>query len=152
MNARTLAILCLALPLSPALSACGEKKDDTSAPAQRDVRLILDYLPNADHAGIYLAQESGEFARAGLRVKIATPSDPAAPLKLLAGGRADLAISYEPEVLLGRAAVPTVLPFSEVGETGFPLTSLMSVRGRVARAPTLRTSAPPARPSRTSGS
>ena len=49
-----------------------------------------------------MAQARGEFRKAGLDVKIVTPSDPAAPLKLLAAGRADLAISYEPEVLLAR--------------------------------------------------
>src|SRR5690349_8777584 len=128
MNARRLAALCLATALSLVLTACGEKKDDTAAPAQRDVRLVLDYLPNADHAGIFLAQESGEFAKAGLRVKIVTPSDPAAPLKLVAGGRADLAISYEPEVLLGRAAGADVLSVGAVATR--PLTSLMSVRGK----------------------
>ena len=63
---------------------------------------MLDYFPNADHAGIYAAQATGAFERAGLDVEIQTPPDPAAPLKLLAAGRADLAISYEPELLLAR--------------------------------------------------
>ena len=77
----------------------------TTPPARRSTQpltLVLDYFPNADHAGIYAAQERGEFAQAGLDVQIVTPSDPAAPLKLLAAGRADIAISYEPELLLAR--------------------------------------------------
>ncbi len=63
---------------------------------------LLDYLPNVDHAGLYAAKARGDFRRAGLDVDVQTPSDPSAPLKLLAAGRADLAISYEPELLLAR--------------------------------------------------
>ena len=63
---------------------------------------MLDYFPNADHAGIYAAQAAGLYEQAGLDVKLQPPPDPSAPLKLLRAGRADLAISYEPELLLAR--------------------------------------------------
>ena len=63
---------------------------------------MLDYFPNADHAGIYAAQAAGYFKQAGLDVKIRQPADPAAPIKQVAAGRVDLAISYEPEVLRAR--------------------------------------------------
>ena len=63
---------------------------------------MLDYFPNADHAGIYAAQAAGLYEQAGLDVKIQPPPDPSAPLKLLRAGRADVAISYEPELLLAR--------------------------------------------------
>ena len=66
--------------------------------------MMLDYFPNADHAGLYAAKEAGLYAKAGLDVKIQPPPDPSAPLKLLRAGRADLAISYEPELLLARDA------------------------------------------------
>ena len=49
-----------------------------------------------------MAQKLGYFEEAGLDVSIDTPADPAAPIKLLAAGQTDLAISYEPEVLLAR--------------------------------------------------
>ena len=49
-----------------------------------------------------MAQKLGYFEEAGLDVSIDTPSDPAAPLKLVAAGQSDLAISYEPEVALAR--------------------------------------------------
>ena len=66
-----LPILLAALAV-PALAACGEKDgDDLGAGASASVTLVLDYLPNADHVGIYTAQARGEFAKAGLRVKIA---------------------------------------------------------------------------------
>ena len=45
---------------------------------------------------------TGEYRKAGLDVDIKAPPDPAAPLKLLQAGRADVVISYEPELLLAR--------------------------------------------------
>ena len=89
---------------------------------------MLDYFPNADHAGIYAAQGSGEYDRAGLKVDIKAPPDPAAPLKLLQAGRADLVISYEPELLLARdkGADDLVAVGALVQK---PLTSLMALPG-----------------------
>ncbi len=91
-------------PCSPwpsGLAACGEKSEDVTAKHEQ-LSLTLDFYPNPDHAGIYMAQELGYFKEAGLDVEIQTPSDPSAPLKLLAAGQTDLAISYEPEVILAR--------------------------------------------------
>jgi putative hydroxymethylpyrimidine transport system substrate-binding protein len=98
-SAIALAIGLLALSLG--LSACGEKSEDVKGEAQQ-LTLTLDFYPNPDHAGIYMAQKLGYFKEAGLDVEIQTPSDPSAPLKLLATGQTDLAISYEPEVILAR--------------------------------------------------
>src|SRR3954447_9871073 len=94
-----LAVALLALALG--LAACGEKSEDMTGKAEA-LSLTLDFYPNPDHAGIYMAQKLGYFSEAGLDVEIQTPSDPSAPLKLLAAGRTDLAISYEPEVILAR--------------------------------------------------
>ena len=94
-----LAVVLLALALVLGLAACGEKSENVNDEAQ-PFTLTLDFYPNPDHAGIYMAQKLGYFKEAGLDVEIQTPSDPAAPLKLLAAGRTDLAISYEPEVVL----------------------------------------------------
>lgn len=91
------AVALLALVLG--LAACGEKSEDASTQAQ-SFGLTLDFYPNADHAGIYMAQKLGYFEEAGLDVGIDTPADPAAPIKLVAAGQTDLAISYEPEVAL----------------------------------------------------
>jgi putative hydroxymethylpyrimidine transport system substrate-binding protein len=95
--ATALAVLMLAL----VLAACGEKSEEGSVERQ-PFSLTLDFYPNPDHAGIYMAQKLGYFEEAGLDVSIDAPSDPAAPLKQLAAGRTDLAISYEPEVALAR--------------------------------------------------
>jgi putative hydroxymethylpyrimidine transport system substrate-binding protein len=100
-------LLALALALAAgvvALAGCGEKAEPGPNARGRTepLRLVLDYFPNADHAGIYAAQASGAYDRAGLDVQIKAPPDPSAPLKLLRAGRADLVLSYEPELLLAR--------------------------------------------------
>jgi putative hydroxymethylpyrimidine transport system substrate-binding protein len=114
------AITLLALALG--LAACGEKSEDTSAEAQ-PLSLTLDFYPNADHAGIYMAQKLGYFDEAGLDVSIDTPSDPAAPLKLVAAGQSDLAISYEPEVALAHERGLDVIAIGAL--VNRPLTSLI---------------------------
>jgi putative hydroxymethylpyrimidine transport system substrate-binding protein len=111
-----------------ALAACGEKSEPEtgagSGPAE-PLRLMLDYFPNADHAGIYAAKESGAYSNAGLDVKITPPPDPSAPLKLLLAGRTDLAISYEPELLLARDKGAELVAVGALVQK--PLTSLMAV-------------------------
>ncbi|MDQ3740893.1 MAG: ABC transporter substrate-binding protein [Actinomycetota bacterium] len=116
------------------LAGCGEREDPE--PGAREVEridLVLDFFPNADHAGIYAAIGNGDFERAGLDVKPATPSDPAAPLRLLAAGRADLAISYEPEVLLARDRGLKVVAIGAIVQK--PLTSVMSLGDRAIKDP-----------------
>jgi len=117
----------LAALLTLGLAACGEKKEATGEAALERVDLVLDYLPNADHAGIYAAIEEGEFKQAALDVKLRTPADPSAPLKLLASGKADLAISYEPELLLARAKGAKLVSIGALVQR--PLTSIVSLGG-----------------------
>ena len=109
-----------------ALTACGEREDpEPSAGVAEKVSIILDYFPNADHAGLYAAESTKAFADARLDVTIQSPSDPAAPLKLLAAGKVDLAISYEPEVLLARDRGLRVVSIGAIVQK--PLTSLISI-------------------------
>ena len=106
---RAAAALLAAAALAALVVGCGGD-DSASAPEGADqVDLILDWFPNADHAGVYGAIDEGYFADEGLDVSPVVPSDPAASLKQVGAGRAPFAISYEPEVLLARAAgVPVV--------------------------------------------
>jgi putative hydroxymethylpyrimidine transport system substrate-binding protein len=116
--AAALAVLALAL----GLAACGEKPEDASTESQ-PLGLTLDFYPNADHAGIYMAQKLGYFEEAGLDVSVDTPSDPAAPMKLVAAGQTDLAISYEPEVALAREQGLDVVAIGAL--VNRPLTSMI---------------------------
>jgi putative hydroxymethylpyrimidine transport system substrate-binding protein len=110
------------LALTFALAACGEKSEGGSGERQ-SFSLTLDFYPNPDHAGIYMAQKLGYFEEAGLDVGIDAPSDPAAPVKQVAAGRTDLAISYEPEVALAREHGLDVVAVGAL--VNRPLTSLI---------------------------
>ncbi len=74
--------------------------------------LILDWFINPDHGPIIIAQEKGYFAEQGLEVDIIPPADPADPPKLVAAGKADLAVSYQPQLHL---QVEQGLPLIRVG-------------------------------------
>ncbi|HYN51605.1 MAG TPA: ABC transporter substrate-binding protein, partial [Thermoleophilaceae bacterium] len=129
---RKLACLAaLALALAPA--GCGEKEDALEPSGSKGVQLMLDYFPNADHAGIYAAQAAGHFEQAGLDVTIRQPPDPAAPIKQVAAGRVDLAISYEPEVLRARDLGLNVVSVAAIVQK--PLTSIISLPEGKVRTP-----------------
>jgi putative hydroxymethylpyrimidine transport system substrate-binding protein len=70
-----------------------------------------------------MAQEAGFFRDAGLDVSITEPTDPAAPIKQVAAGQSDLAISYEPEVLRARDEGLDVVAVAALVDE--PLTSLI---------------------------
>jgi putative hydroxymethylpyrimidine transport system substrate-binding protein len=92
----------LAIACALALSACGAKQDTITAARTKPFTVMLDWFPNADHAPLYSAIAAGDFRAVGLDVKPVVPSETAEPLKLLAAGKVDMAISYEPELLLAR--------------------------------------------------
>lgn len=70
------------------------------AAAQEKMTLVLDWFVNPDHGPIIVAQEQGYFADEGLEVEVVAPADPADPPKMVAAGRADLAVSYQPQLHL----------------------------------------------------
>lgn len=87
------------------------------------VTLLLDWFVNPDHAPIIIAREKGFFADAGLEVDVVAPADPADPPKLVAAGKADYAISYQPQLHL---QVHEGLPLKRVGTLiATPLNCLM---------------------------
>ncbi|MDQ6747446.1 MAG: ABC transporter substrate-binding protein [Candidatus Dormibacteraeota bacterium] len=127
MRRNRLALLALVLALSLSLTACGEKKDVIASPPgpRQPFTLMLDWVPNADHVGIYEGLAQGQFARAGIDLHVQAPTDPATPLALLAAGKVDAAISYEPEVLLARNRGLPLVSVAAIVQR--PLTSIISL-------------------------
>ncbi len=130
---RPLLALLATLLLAPLGAGCGEKEDVLEPGEPRALTLMLDYFPNADHAGIYAAEAGGHFRDAGLDVTIRQPPDPAAPIKQVAAGRVDLAVSYEPEVLRARDKGLRVVSVAALVRK--PLTSIMSLPKARIRSP-----------------
>ena len=124
---RHLLLLVTAATAALLLAACGEKKETVAAaaPSGQPVRVMLDWFPNADHVGLYRALAEGDFKAAGLDVHVQVPSDPATPLQLLAAGKVDLAISYQPELLLARDKNLPLVSVAALVQR--PLTSIVSL-------------------------
>jgi putative hydroxymethylpyrimidine transport system substrate-binding protein len=125
---RAAALVATALACALAVSACGEKKDVTSAASAKPFTVMLDFFPNADHAALYAAMASGDFRAVGLDVRPEVPADPSEPLKLLAAGSADMAISYEPELLLARDQGLNLVSIGALVQR--PLTSIIALPGQ----------------------
>jgi putative hydroxymethylpyrimidine transport system substrate-binding protein len=117
------AAVALAVCAATVAVGCGEKTESTTPGTPQQLTLALDFYVNPDHAGIFEAIDNGYFRDAGLDVQTQTPSDPSAPIKEVAAGRADLAISYEPEVLLAHDQGLPVKAVAAIVPT--PLTSLI---------------------------
>jgi putative hydroxymethylpyrimidine transport system substrate-binding protein len=120
----SIAVVLTLVALACGLAAC--EKSEEGTPTTQPFRLTLDFYPNPDHAGIYTAQKLGYFREAGLDVSIQAPSDPSAPIKQVAAGQADLAISYEPEVILAREQGLDVVAVGALVDR--PLTSMIWLR------------------------
>jgi len=127
MRRRNLTLAAGALVAALMLAACGEKHDTLtpSAANAQPLNLMLDWLPNADHVGLYEALADGGFTNAGLDVHVQVPTDPATPLELLNAGKVDVAISYEPEVLLARDKGEPLVAIGAIVQR--PLTSIVSL-------------------------
>ncbi|MAI11141.1 MAG: ABC transporter ATP-binding protein [Rhodospirillaceae bacterium TMED167] len=100
-----------------------------SAPAgaKDNLTVILDWFVNPDHAPLIVAQEKGYFNAAGLKVKLIAPADPNDPPKLVAAGKAELAVSYQPQL---HVQVSEGLPLIRIGTlVSTPLNSLVALKG-----------------------
>ncbi|SPH21094.1 Putative thiamine biosynthesis protein [Ascidiaceihabitans donghaensis] len=98
----------------------------TPALAQDKMTLLLDWFINPDHGPIIVAEELGYFADQGLEVEIIAPADPSAPPKLVAAGKGDIAVSYQPSQHLH---VAEGLPLVRVGTlVATPLNCLLVLK------------------------
>ena len=121
-------LAALALAGAVVLAGCGTKQDTISPSATKRFTVMLDFFPNADHAALYSAIAHGDFRAVGLDVQPLAPADPAEPLKLLAAGRVDMAISYEPELLLARDQGLKLVSIGALVQR--PLTSIIALPGK----------------------
>jgi len=94
-----------------------------AALGQDRLTILLDWFVNPDHAPLFVAQEAGYFRNAGLEVELIAPANPNDPPKLVAAGKADVAISYQPQLHI---QVDQGLPLRRIGTlVSTPLNSLV---------------------------
>jgi ABC-type nitrate/sulfonate/bicarbonate transport system substrate-binding protein len=87
---RRAAALLAAVLLLAGCAGCGGDGAEPGAP--RGVTLVLDFVPNAVHSGIYAARERGWYEDRGIELTIREPGESSDAPKLLEAGRADFAI------------------------------------------------------------
>lgn len=102
----TLIISSAFIAMVATLAGCGGGEDgsvgEAGAAKLRKLTVVLDWTPNTNHGGMYLADAEGWYRDVGLDVTFVEPGD-SSSLQLLAAGRADLAVSVAEELIPARA-------------------------------------------------
>ena len=109
MQKKILAIL-LASAMVFAMVACGtsKKNEEEDKKDLEKITFVLDWTPNTNHTGLYVAQEKGYFEEAGLEVEIVQPPEDGAEV-LVASGKAQFGVSFQDSMaaaLVGENALP----------------------------------------------
>ncbi|ABO51706.1 membrane lipoprotein lipid attachment site [Desulforamulus reducens MI-1] len=111
-------VFCLLACLLLLFTGCAQEKKE--APEQKPkkelkkVTVMLDWFPNTNHTGLYVAKDKGFFKEMGLAVEIIQPGEGTTADQLVASGKADFGISYQESVTQARS-------------TGIPLVSVAAI-------------------------
>ena len=100
--------LILALTMLLSLTACGGKEEET-------ITFVLDWTPNTNHTGIYVALQKGWFEEAGLKVDVVQPPEGGSAL-LVASGKVQFAVTAQDSI------APAL-----TGENAMPLTTVAAI-------------------------
>ncbi|MGG7188603.1 ABC transporter substrate-binding protein [Clostridium paraputrificum] len=100
---RIVSIISMALASIMMLSGCGSSKKSEREEGLEKVKVILDWTPNTNHTGIYVAKEKGYFKDLGLDVEIIQPSE-GSSLQLVSAGKGDFAITYQEDLTYARTS------------------------------------------------
>ena len=109
MKKRLLSIL-LVMVMAFSLAACGGSgtSEEGSEGELTEITFVLDWTPNTNHTGLYVAQADGYFEEAGLKVEIVQPPEGGAEL-LVGSGEAEFAVSFQDSMMpaiIGENAIP----------------------------------------------
>ncbi|WP_099191611.1 ABC transporter substrate-binding protein [Tepidibacter mesophilus] len=101
MIKKLISIICIMTLIIISVAGCADKK--TSNNELKKVTVVLDWVPNTNHTGLYVAKDKGYFKEQGLDVEIIQPSQGGAAA-LVAAGQADFGISYQEEITYARTS------------------------------------------------
>ena len=108
----------LALGLSVSLAACGQKTQDKPQDEEKElekITFVLDWTPNTNHTGVYVAIANGYFEEAGLDVEVVQPPEDGAEV-LVASGKAQFGVSFQDYIAPGL-----------IGDDPLPITAVAAV-------------------------
>lgn len=105
---KKLIALLLSVSIIFCLSACGKQENE-------EITIVLDWTPNTNHTGIFVAEANGYFEEAGLKVEIVQPPEGGAEA-LVASGKAQFGVSFQ----------DTLAP-AFIGESAIPVTAVAAV-------------------------
>ncbi|MEO9899443.1 ABC transporter substrate-binding protein [Nisaea sp.] len=116
MFTRTAALLAALIVLGTAPANAADK-----------LTVLLDWFVNPDHGPLIVADKKGFFADEGLEVELIAPADPNDPPKLVAAQKADIAVSYQPQLHIQAAEGLPLVRFGTLVAT--PLNTLVVLKG-----------------------
>jgi ABC-type nitrate/sulfonate/bicarbonate transport system substrate-binding protein len=105
---RVLALFAVLLLVLGLAAGCAQPTD------LEPVVLSLDWVPNTNHSGLYVALDQGWYAEEGIALEIQIPSDPSAAIRQVAAGHTPFGVSFQEEVTIARA-------------TGIPVVSIAAI-------------------------
>ena len=119
---RLISSLALAAALAAGLAVWA-----APARAADEVTVLLDWFVNPDHGPLIVAQRKGFFAARGIDVTFIEPADPNDPPKLVAAGKAEIAVTYQPQLHMQADAGLPLVRFATLVAT--PLTTVLAIEG-----------------------
>lgn len=108
----TIALTCIFTLLTGCASKPAENKEGSKKEELKKVTVVLDWVPNTNHTGLYVAKDKGYYSEEGLDVEIIQPSE-GGSAALVAANKAQFGISYQEEVTYAKTS-ETPLPIKAV--------------------------------------
>ena len=126
---RIISFVVFIVLLLPVMACDGQDVSDIEDSKEKgviNINLALDWYPNSNHSGFYMAKENGHYTESDLSVDIFTPANPEDVLKTVGAGKDDFGVSYQAEVLLARAQGIPVKSIAAMVQ--HPLNSIMVLK------------------------
>ncbi|WP_020062768.1 ABC transporter substrate-binding protein [Bacillus sp. 123MFChir2] len=97
----------LAATLLFTFAGCSAGKKEESK--EQKVKVVLDWFPNTNHSGLYVAKTKDYYKKQGLDVEIIQPGENTSAEQMVASGKADFGVSYQENVTTARVeGIPVV--------------------------------------------
>ena len=112
MKKKLTALILATLMMAFGLAACGDSGASEEETAENTaITFVLDWTPNTNHTGVYVAEKLGYFDEAGLDVEIVQPPDDGAEA-MVASGKAQFGVSFQDYLVPAFAGPEKTMPIT----------------------------------------